>query len=71
MDYDKAIRLLKRMNRYIQRKVTANMIQYYGGSLKTTKSGIVVFHDDNFDDVNDSITTDLSTGVSLTKRFEK
>ena len=70
-DYNKAIRLLKIMNKYIQRKVTANMIQHYGGSLKTTKSGIVVFHDDNFDDVNDSITTDLSTGIMLTKKFEK
>ena len=71
MDYDKAIRLLKRMNRYLQAKVTANLIQYYGSSLKTTKSGIVVFHDDNFDSVNDSITTDLSTGLTLTRKFEK
>jgi hypothetical protein len=71
IDYDKAIKLLKRMNRYLQAKVTANLVQYYGASLKTTKSGIVVFHDDNIDSVNDSITTDLSTGLSLTRKFEK
>ena len=71
LDYEKAIRFLKRMNRYIESKVRANLIRHYGESLKQTKSGIVVFNEDNILDVNDSITTDLTTGISLTKKFEK
>jgi hypothetical protein len=70
-DYERIIRLLKRMNKYLEHKVTANLIRYYGESLKETKSGIVVFHDDNIETVNDSITKDLETGISLTKKFEK
>jgi hypothetical protein len=70
-DYERIIRLLKRMNKYLEHRVTANLIRYYGESLKETKSGIVVFHDDNIETVNDSITKDLETGISLTKKFEK
>jgi hypothetical protein len=70
-DYERIIRLLKRMNKYLEHRVTANLIRYYGESLKQTKSGIVVFHDDNIETVNDSITKDLETGISLTKKFEK
>jgi hypothetical protein len=70
-DYERIIKLLKRMNKYLEHKVTANLIRYYGESLKETKSGIVVFHDDNIETVNDSITKDLETGISLTKKFEK
>jgi hypothetical protein len=70
-DYERIIRLLKRMNKYLEHRVTANLIRYYGESLKQTKSGIVIFHDDNIETVNDSITKDLETGISLTKKFEK
>ena len=70
-DYERIIRLLKRMNKYLEHRVTANLIRYYGESLRQTKSGIVVFHDDNIETVNDSITKDLETGISLTKKFEK
>lgn len=70
-DYERAIRLLKRMNKYLEHKVTANLVKYYGESLMQTKSGIVVFHEDNFASVNDSITKDLETGLELTKKYEK
>ena len=70
-DYREAIKLLKRMNKFIDAKVKANIIRQYGEDMLVDKNGALRFNIENLGEMNDLINTVPGTEMTLAKRFEK
>ena len=70
-DYREAIKLLKRMNKFIDAKVKANIIRQYGEDMLVDKNGALRFNIENLGEMNDLINTVPGTEMTLSKKFEK
>jgi len=71
LDYEAAIELLTKINKYIDSKVKANIIRQYGKDALVQKNGIMKFHMDNIDEISDIVNIDPVSGLTLAKKFEK
>ena len=71
LDYKAAIKLLKRMNKFIDAKVKANIIQQYGEDMLVDDKGILRFNIENLGEMNDLVNTVPGTEMTLSKKFEK
>ena len=70
-DYKEAIKLLKRMNKFIDAKVKANIIRQYGEDMLVDKNGALRFNIENMGEMNELVNTVPGTEMTLAKKFEK
>ena len=70
-DYREAIKLLKRMNKFIDAKVKANIIRQYGEDMLVDKNGALRFNIENMGEMNELVNTVPGTEMTLAKKFEK
>ena len=70
-DYREAIKLLKRMNKFIDAKVKANIIRQYGEDMLVDKNGALRFNIENMGEMNELVNTVPGTEMTLSKKFEK
>ena len=70
-DYREAIKLLKRMNKFIDAKVKANIIRQYGEDMLVDKNGALRFNIENMGEMNELVNTVPGTVMTLSKKFEK